>query len=360
MSDNLMDVFAGLAVQHLAEQQQPAGGEEQQQQQQQQNADDAGNAGAASEAAQQAAAAEAAQAQQAAAQQQQQQQQQAATKPDDKATPDIQETLKKTSIAELLKLKGVDEKLVTLYDLYEKTGSLEQYFKAYNTDYDKLDDLEVKKMQIREQYSMLEPDEQEEMVQAALEEYQLDAEQYGDTAARRSKLKLKADVAAYRNTLKERQKESIIAAAAPAGQQQADNRQSEEAAMREYADSVRNSNEFKELSEKGVLKVGSGDAAFNLGMQPQEVFDILTNPDKAISAVTREDGQTNYTKLLLSAAIQHDMDGVIAKLIDHGRNLEKIALAKELGNESVENRRSAGTAGDDDAMLALAGKLQFV
>lgn len=359
MSDNLMDVFAGLAEQQDAGQQQPAGGEEQQQQQQQQGADDAGNAGTASEAAQQAAAAEAAQAQQAAAQQQQQQQQ-AATNPDDKGTPNIQETLKKTSIAELLKLKGVDEKLVTLYDLYEKTGSLEQYFKAYNTDYDKLDDLEVKKMQVREQYSMLEPDEQEEMVQAALEEYQLDAEQYGDTAARRSKLKLKADVAAYRNTLKERQKESIIAAAAPAGQQQADNRQSEEAAMREYADSVRNSNEFKELSEKGVLKIGSGDTAFNIGMQPQDVFDILTNPDKAIAAVTREDGQTNYTKLLLSAAIQHDMDGVIAKLIDHGRNLEKIALAKELGNESVENRRSAGTAGEDDALLALAGKLQFV
>ena len=277
----------------------------------------------------------------------------------EKPAADVNEVLKTMPVSELLKLKGVDEKLVTLYDLYEKTGSLEQYFKAYNTDYDKLDDLEVKKMQIRDIYKdALEPEEVEEMVQEAIEQYQLDADTYGEQVARRNKLKLKADVSEYRKTLKQRQQESIISAAAPAGQQQASTQQSEDVAMQEYAESVRNSTEFKELTQNGVLSVGQGDNAFNIGISHADVFDILTNPEKAVAAVTTPDGKTDYKKLLFAAAVQLDLDGTVSKLIEHGRQLEKIALAKELGNETAETGSQNAKFNGDDALDILAGKLQ--
>lgn len=276
-----------------------------------------------------------------------------------KPAPDVNELVKGMPVSELLKLKGVDEKLVSLYNLWEQKGDVTDYFKAYNTDYDKLGDLEIKKLQLRDKYQVLTPEEQDEMIEAELENYKLNEEEFGEKTARLEKLRLKADVAEYRTSLKKRQQEMLIPAADAKGQTGAQSQQSEALAMQEFANAVRNSVEFKELTQKGVLKVGTGEDAFNIGISPQDVFDVLTSPDKAIGALTQPDGKTNYTKMLLAAAIQHDMEGVVSKLIDHGRNLEKIAFAKGVGNEGVDTTsQSARVDADEDALMQLSRKLR--
>lgn len=244
-----------------------------------------------------------------------------------------QEAIKEVPVADLLKAAGFDDKLVKLYDLYKSTGDLTPYFQAYNTDYDKVPDSDLLKLQIQDEFKMLSPDEQELLYADELNKYKLDPELHDESAVRVAELKLKARVASFRETMKQRQQETIVPKADLAGQQQQSNQQSVDAGVQEYVNMLQSSPAFKAMQEKGVLQVGNGDTAFNIGVDAQKVFSYLTNPEVAMQNMMTADGKPDFAKQFLLGALATNTDQVIQVMVDRGRQMEKLALAKELGNE---------------------------
>lgn len=262
------------------------------------------------------------------------QEQVAAPQAQDQVQPSAwQDAIKDVPVNELLKAAGFDDKMVKLYDLYKNTGDLKPYFEAYNTDYDKLSDADVLRLQFQEKYAMLSPDEQTLLYEAEMEKYQLDPEMYDDRVVKINQIRLKADVAAYRDTLKQKQAEAIIPKADLAGQQQSA-QQSMDAGVKEYVDMLQGSDAFKAMQQKGVLQVGSGDNAFNIGVDPNKVFAYLTDPKVAMENMMTADGKPDFGKQFLLGALATNTDQVLQVILERGRQMEKLALAKELGNET--------------------------
>ena len=233
-------------------------------------------------------------------------------------------------LADLLKAKGIDDNGVKLIDFYKQNGSLENFIKAYNTDIDKVSDADLLKMQIDETYGTLSEDERRELLEAKLDQYRTDPDLYSDEQVRRGLVQIKADMLQFRQQQKEKQAALLTTTkASDSAAQTADHAN----AMAEYNKLLQQSEAYNGLKQKGVLQVGSGDAAFNMDVNLDAAMAYLTDDEAYSKAHLDDKGAPDMRKQLRIAAFATNPDGYEAKLIEHGRKLASIALVKDLGNE---------------------------
>ena len=108
-------------------------------------------------------------------------------------------------LADLLKARGIDDNGVKLVDFYRQNGNLDNFIKAHSSDIDKLSDTDLLKMQIEEQYGVLDADERRELLEARIDQYRTDPDLYSEDQVRRGLVQMKADMLQYRQQQRERQ-----------------------------------------------------------------------------------------------------------------------------------------------------------
>lgn len=267
------------------------------------------------------------------------------------ATASWADLIKDVPVTDLLKTKGLDEKVVKLIDHYQAKGNIDNYIKAYSTNYDAMPDDQLLKLKIERDYADFSEEEREDIFNAEADRYKLDAELYSEAETRRGKTLLKADIAAFRKQLNE-ERESLLITGAPQEPQTGVDAQ---AISQQYQEMLTKSEAYSGLATSGVLKVGAGEAAFNMDVDKDALLAYLTNDEAYAKAHLDEQGKPDFARQLRIAAAATDPN-YEQKLIDHGRKLATIQMATGLGNESL-GTTNTGRAEDLSPAEKLALKM---
>jgi len=258
------------------------------------------------------------------------------------------DTIKDVPLAKLLEARGLDEKIVKLIDHYSNRGDLNEYFKAQTVDYDTMPETDLLRLKIDRDYADYSEEERADLYADAVDRYKLDSDLYSEEQVRRGKTALKADLAALKTTLKQEQESYKFK---PSEQQHTG--ADEQALVEQYSQLVTNSDVYKGLATSGVLKVGEGDSAFNMDVDAKAALAYLTSDEAYQKAHLDANGKPDIAKQMRIAAAATD-PLYEQKLIDHGRKLALIGMAKEMGNEGfVEPSSGAAAEMSDAEKLAL-------
>lgn len=236
--------------------------------------------------------------------------------------------VKAMDIADIVKAKGLPEGAAKVLEHLSKNGNIEDYYKAYSTDYLKVPDIDLLAMQIEEEFGdEMTAEEKEELLALKKEQYKLDDDLYSEEETRRGKIALKADMRNYRKQLVTKQAEMILPTNTPAPQA------NREELLKGYMGLLETNESFKSIREKGLLPLGPADAPFNMDVDYKTLVSYLTDDAVNAKAHSTPDGQPDVRKHLRIAAYATNPEAFEQKLIDHGRKLAGANIISNLGNE---------------------------
>lgn len=259
--------------------------------------------------------------------------------------PVTEKEVAQPTLKELLAQSVKDEKALKLINHAISGGDMAEYFKAYNTDYNKLAPVELIKMQLTEQHKGLEPEELDELIQYELEKKYHQHEFADDADKKYGLIKMKADVKAFRESKIEEQKNLFVDTKDPLSETKAKEAEYE-TFVQGFKKTVADNPITQKLQSQKVLTIGTGKTAFNYNVaHPEKVVQYATDPGSAAALFSNPDGTPNVQKYLLSAAFFADMDDFTQKLIDHGKSIANISSIKENGNIQQPVSTSASTGG---------------
>jgi hypothetical protein len=266
----------------------------------------------------------------------------------EQAQPIVPETF-----ADFAKQKGItDEKRVKLLDLIENGGDLNEFIKGISRDIDTIPEVDLLKEMIDERYSQLSPEERADLYEDEKNRYKQDADLYDEAEMRKGSVRLKADLHEFKEKLKQQQMDQAFTKAT--AQRKAAGTDPNADDIKAYAESLKASDIYKGLSEAGVIQVGNGADAFKMDVDKEAVISYLTDMDAYAKAHSGTDGKPDPAKDLRAAAYAIDPAAFEAKLIAHGRKLERLGLAKDFGNEQGAGTGIAAGAGATNPNSELA------
>jgi hypothetical protein len=209
------------------------------------------------------------------------------------------------------------------------------------------------KRQIDDKYSMLTEEERAELYEDELHRYKQDPDLYDEAEIKKGQIRMKADLHEYKQQLKENQLKQAFTEAKPSSVAAEGNQD-----IQAYTEKILQSEAYKGISEKGVIKIGEGNEAFNLDVDAAAIKSYLTDLDAYSAAYKGQDGQPDLGKDIRVAAYALNPAAFEAKLIAHGRKLATLEYAKEIGNENV-GRSSIQAGGEPDPLAALAAMMDM-
>ena len=254
--------------------------------------------------------------------------------PQEATPPVVQKTWK-----DLLKEDGFDEKDLAMLEHRKKTGTYKDYLQAMSVDYSTMQPEEIMRRDLKEQYPNLPAESLERLYRKkVVEPYNLDSDlspSEEDTAF--GKDLLAHDAEAIRQKFIEKQNAFLIPDKDLQAEQQRvfeeQNRQAQ-AAQEQFRNGLLNSPAVQSLTSKKSLALDAGDGrVFNYAVSnPNDIQELLLNPEK-YAEVINKNGQPDYDKMLVIAAVAKDPQGFMKSLIEHGINLGK----KDLTEKDLEN-----------------------
>jgi hypothetical protein len=257
---------------------------------------------------------------------------------------------------ELLKAYGYEGHALKVLDLINSPDGLAEYAKVMSVDYDKIPDERILEQKLREQYAPMGLSEEELslLIDDELKSrYKQDAENYSERDVQLGKIRLKADAAAQRQSLKSKQAEwkwenpGQNPVETPEQLQQKQLQAFEQARQMVLSDEA-----IKPIVSSKAVKFGE----YNHNLtNPQETMAMLYDNNRYLFNVAKKDEQgkimmqngqpvLDYSKLAKLAAYAQDMDSIEKGLIAHGEALAKKKLLDENENVSLDKSTQPDTA----------------
>lgn len=234
-------------------------------------------------------------------------------------------------------------------EYYEKTGDLTPYLQAKTVDFSTMDDAEVMRRNLREQY----PDVSDKAFdrlfqQQVVEKFKLDAEQWGEDDSELGKELLKSEAQKIRTKYMEWQKNFV--APEPQADPEAD---AQEAAMQEaiaqFEKSVVENPLTKSILDAKRISIKTGDDEFNFELQaPDSMVEMTLDNNKFFQQFASGEGQLDYSKWYKTVAYSQNPEQFERALINFGKTLGRSEVTKEIKNPSTAPVGDVPTEGSGD------------
>lgn len=239
---------------------------------------------------------------------------------------------------EVLKAQGFDEKFIDLAKFYQKEGKLDKYLEATTTDYGKMSNEQIHRINLQRENPKATPEQLESLYEIdVVEKYKLDPDTYTPDGkeAKAAKVKMELDADKLRNRFTEDGKQFTLPSrdvVADQAQQAEQARQSRDKDIEDfmgqpYSKSVMTD---KKLTLSGL---GAGIPDFHIEIEkPETLKDILFNPGVYGQYTRDKDGNPDAQAQLQIAAFAHNRIGFIQALIGYGKSLGKEEYVEEKFN----------------------------
>lgn len=255
------------------------------------------------------------------------------------------------------KVEFKDDFIKKVVEKYNQDGSLEDFFKAYSIDWDKMSDQEVLKRQFFEDNSDMEDEKAiERLWKKELSKYTIDEEEYDQEEVETGLALMKRDAKKVRAKFKERQQEYLQ----PSTQEAPDDSRRIEA-LQKFVDE---DPIVKTVKESKIVSLDIDGEKYNFEVEnPQIIADSLVNENLFYNQFI-ENGKPNTAKWAEVMAYATNPSKFRKSLVDFGRSLERKAIEDELKNTSLPRQESnkGATTGDDkeDLLNAFVTKGKIV
>lgn len=239
-------------------------------------------------------------------------------------------------------------------EYYEKTGDLTPYLQAKTVDFAKMDDTEIMRRSLREQY----PDVSEKAFdrlyqQQVIEKYKLDAEQWGEDDSELGKELMRSEADKIRGKYIEWQK----GFAAPEPQADPNAEEQERATMEAVAQFERAIKEnpiTKSILDSKRVSIKAGDDEFNYELpEANALVDMTLDNNKFFQQFAAGEGQLDYNKWYKTIAYSQNPEQFERALINFGKTLGRSEVAKEIKNPSTAPVGDIPTEGSGDFTTGL-------
>jgi len=258
--------------------------------------------------------------------------------------------------ATLLKAAGIEDDVIKAIEYKDATGDWTDYLRIKSTDYAKLSPQQLIEIELRKEFSDLDKEDFEAVLNDELAQYKLDREDYPENSeeARLGRIKLTRRTEAIRARLTEEQN------ALKAPEKQADTTAQDREVHREkVAVTVRNSDVVKNLTNSKLISYGAGEEAFNY--EVKENADSLI--DAAITAAAQQETlptEAEISKMVKTLAYHLNPEAVEKALIDHGKIVGNRDVRKEMANTQAGAGYTSGEFKNmsDAELLANSGTIR--
>jgi len=225
-----------------------------------------------------------------------------------------------------------DEFLQKVIEKYQTDGSLEDFFKAYSVDYDKLSDEDVLRKDFFDRNSARGLSEKtlNMLWEKEKSKYTIDPEEFSEEEVEIGRDLMKADANEQRAKLKEQQQKFIQpkASAAPTVD------------LNKLKEQVASMPEVQQLR---------ADKKVKLSVDGQEINYELTDPDFAIDTMVNDqpfyglfnqNGKPDAAKWAKVVEFARNPEKVLKTVLDHGKTLGRIEMEAELKNTQLPKNNS--------------------
>lgn len=270
-----------------------------------------------------------------------------------------QEVLKSQKPAEVFKELGFDDKQVKLlqtikddpkmakfFDHWINKGNVTDYLKAVSVDFTKMSPEDVMKHSLRERNPEMSTEDFNELYDMkVIERYKLDPDRFTEAEVKRGRIELAADVKAEREALVRQQQDFLLSTApdqvpdTSAADAEAAGKQASEAYQKHMSEDAF----VKNVISTKTIKFGEGEDAFNYGIDPDALTNILYDPKEWAKAMFKsvpdENGKGEFIpdsrKQLIVSAVVKDTDGFINALAAHYQSIGAKKALAEIENPST-------------------------
>lgn len=250
-----------------------------------------------------------------------------------------------------------DDFIKKVVEKYNQDGSLEDFFRAYATDWDKLSDQEVLRKQFFEENADMEDEKAiERLWKKELSKYTIDADEYDQEEVETGLALMKRDAKKVRAKFKERQQEYLQ----PSKKEAPDDTKRIEALQK----FVNEDPVVKTVKESKIVSLDIDGEKYNFEVDdPQIIADSLVDENLFYNQFVT-DGKPNTAKWAEVMAYATNPQKFRRSLVDFGRSLERKAMEDELKNTKLPKQEApkSGSSGDDreDLLNAFVNKGKIV
>lgn len=227
--------------------------------------------------------------------------------------------------------KDIDPKMLGFVDHWRKNdGKVDPYLKALSTDFSKMAPEDVMKYQLKAQNEELDAKQLDRLYKLkVIDRYKLDPQLYSEEEVEDGRIELMADVKGIRTTLAEQQQNYLFpkpVPKAPVVDEAAQEQQQRAAAFKSF---LSEHPAIKSLMTNKSISFGEGEDKYDYPIDPQEVYDLVTNADKYTENLyithTHADGSTtrelDVEKHIISALIAKAGKGFFKQYAQHYKSL---------------------------------------
>lgn len=282
---------------------------------------------------------------------------------------DWREVLKKQPESEVMKVMGLDDKMINFLSRWKAGEDLKDYFEAIATDYSKMSAEEVMRRHYQREFGDISREDFEELFRMkVIEQYKLDPDLFDEKDVRRGKLLLNVEADKIRQQFIQRQQELLLSkppVPQPSTQEleaqaQEQAAQAErEKAVADYRGAIEKDVFTQDLLKNRLMPIGAGEDAFNYEVtQPQALLDVIFDPQKWASSLYDANGAPNVRKHMLLAAIATDDAGFLDNYAKHHQRIGAKKAIEPIENASTTTGTPAAgndLPSDPAAALAKAG-----
>jgi hypothetical protein len=241
-----------------------------------------------------------------------------------------------------------DDFIKKVVDKYNQDGNLEDFFRAYSTDIDKLSDQDILKKQFFEENADMEDEKAvERLWKKELSKYTIDADEYDQEEVETGLALMKRDAKKVRAILKERQQEYLQ----PSKKEGVPDDSKRIEALQKF---VENDEVVKTVKESKIVSLDIDGEKFNFEVDnPQIIADSLINENLFFNQFVK-DGKPDTGKWAEVMAYATNPQKFRKSLVDYGRSLERKSMEDELKNTKLprqEASKSSSTGDDREDLL---------
>jgi hypothetical protein len=239
-------------------------------------------------------------------------------------------------------------------EYYEKTGDLTPYLQAKTVDFTKMDDAEIMRRSLREQY----PDVSEKAFdrlyqQQVVEKFKLDVEQWGEDDAELGKELLRTEADKLRSKYIDWQKGFV----APEPQEDPNAEEQERATMEaisQFERAIKENHITKSILDSKRVSIKAGDDEFNYELpEANSLVDMTLDNNKFFQQFAAGEGQLDYNKWYKTVAYSQNPEQFERALINFGKTLGRSEVTKEIKNPSTAPVGDVPTEGSGDFTTGL-------
>jgi len=241
-----------------------------------------------------------------------------------------------------------DDYIKKIVDYYESTGSLEPVLKALTTDYSKISDDAIFKMELREKYPNLSDKAFEKIYKReVIDKYNLDEENNEPDDVEIGRELMKHDAQQLREAKIKAQAEFKIPENNQSQGQPPDTNLS--AAYEAWKNQVISDPVSNDLlsNKRIVVKHEGGDFNFELN-DPAKVVEMGYNDKEFFKLFLKADGKIDFPKFYKVAAYAQNMETFEKSLITHGKSIGKTEVLDAIKNKKAPDSDGGSTPAADE------------